>query len=210
MRRQERRRDTIVITLSGALKSAPGCLNKDGQLRLVGKSVSVIDTGIPAVIADQVITMYLSDNFVRDLSGMGLLRNLRAASLNNNCLRYLEDLQPLCRATRLEKLSCEGNIVAKMPYYRQHVICLCPSLTKLDDVVIDKGERAAAAAEQHRFVSFYDRLRENELRNAIIVHISKVMAYHIEYRKEILGKFRYNCIFCSCSASPVKYTFCLV
>jgi hypothetical protein len=180
-------------TLVGALRKFPTALGKDGHLNLVSKDISCISTTwarVPEQIAVAVTKLYLSSNFITSLACIDQFCNLKTASLMNNDIRYLEELQPLSRLPALEILSLEGNIVSKMPYYRDHVITLCKALKKLDDQAVTRTGRADTAARFHKIVAFYDKLRENELRNAVLIHISKVMDCHMELRREIVGRFR--------------------
>jgi hypothetical protein len=90
---------------------------------------------------EQVTKLYLSGNYISDLVGIEQLRGLRVLSLMNNSIRYLENLQPLGKLKCLETLSLDGNIVSRMPFYREHVISLCSMLQMLDSVKVTAPDR---------------------------------------------------------------------
>ena len=81
--------------------------------------------------------------------------------------------------------------MTKMPYYKEHVLILCPNLLSLDGIKITQIDRSRANVVFFKAKAFYDQLRLNELRNSALVHISKLLACHLELHEEVFGKFRY-------------------
>lgn len=186
----EAKRDRVLVTLSRALKQSPTPLSRDGEIHLAGKDISTIGTNIPLMKPEQVTKLYLSGNYISDLVGIEQLRGLRVLSLMNNSIRYLENLQPLGKLKCLETLSLDGNIVSRMPFYREHVISLCSMLQMLDSVKVTAPDRTRTKAIFHKIVAFYDKLKENELRNAVLAHTTKVVACHFQLKQAIFGRFR--------------------
>ncbi|KAJ1429343.1 hypothetical protein B484DRAFT_329008, partial [Ochromonadaceae sp. CCMP2298] len=116
----------------------------DGEkLSLVGVDLREIDQLNPR-LASSVKILYLSNNYLSTLTGVEQFPNLVAASFTNNFIRYLDELQPLSRLRRLQKTSFNGNVVTKMPYYREHVVTLCPELASLDGIKVTQEDRARA------------------------------------------------------------------
>ena len=121
-------------------KRNPTLFDKD-KLSLVGLNIHIIDA-IPTTLAASVKVLYLSDNSICRLAGLEQFANVVTISIKNNAIRYLDEIQPLSRMRRLTKLSMEGNPVTRLPYYREHIIVSCPSLTVLDDKAVSTDERA--------------------------------------------------------------------
>ena len=178
------------ILLSSALRKFPAALTKDGQLNLVNKDISKIGEDLPKQLIQSVTKLYLSGNYISSLYSIDIFKNLRVLSLKNNEIRYFEELQSLSLLSKLEVLSLEGNSVTKLPHYRVHVLTLCTVLTQLDGLAVTDSERSCNASRVHKIFAVYSKLRENELRNAVLVHISIMAACNIELRRVILGKFR--------------------
>jgi hypothetical protein len=177
-----------LVKLATALSRQPS--QCDGEkLGLVGLEIREIDL-IPTKISEGVQVLYLSENYISSLAGIDQFKHLATLSIMNNHIRYLDELQPLSRLAKLQKISLVGNLVVKMPYYREHVIVLCPCLTSLDGEQVTAVERASATSMFYKIRAFYDQLRLNELRNCVMVHISKLMTCQVELRKEVFGKFR--------------------
>lgn len=171
-------------------KRNPSLLDKD-KLSLVGLNIRIIDA-IPAALASSVRVLYLSDNSICNLTGLEQFSNTVTLSIKNNSIRYLDEIRSLSLLRRLTKLSMEGNPVTRLPYYREHVIVSCQSLTVLDDKAISADERATATKDFYRNTAYYDQLRINELRNCVISHIRNLTACHLEFQQYVFGKFRYD------------------
>lgn len=177
------------MSLSFHLCKAPSTLEGE-KLSLVGLDIYFIDI-MPAKIAKTLKILYLSNNYISNLENIEQFEQLTIGSLTNNFIRYLDYLQPLSRLQYLQKLSLTGNLVTKMPYYKEHVLILCPNLLSLDGIKITQIDRSRAKVVFFKAKAFYDQLRLNELRNSALVHISKLLACHLELHAEVFGKFRY-------------------
>lgn len=77
--------------------------------------------------------LFLSNNSVRSLNGLGLFSGVRCLSLSHNLVRRAEDLHPLASLTRLETISLEGNPVCGAANYRAHVVSLASPCLKTVD-----------------------------------------------------------------------------
>jgi len=174
--------------LSAILTRNPSFYDAD-KLSMVGVDLYHIDL-LPARISKAVKTLYLSNNYLDCLENVDQFENLLYCSLTNNFIRYLDELQPLSRIKSLLKISLSGNIVTKMPYYKEHMLSICTAITSLDGVKVTPVDRSKAKLVFFKARSFYDQLRLNEFRNHVLVHISKLIACHLEIRQEVLGKFR--------------------
>lgn len=169
-------------------KRNPSLFDKD-KLCLVGLNIHIIDA-VPAILAASVRVLYLSENSICRLVGVEQFSNTVTLSVKNNGIRYLDEIRPLSLLRRLNKLSMEGNPVTRLPYYREHVIVSCPSLTILDDKSVSSEERSSATREFYRNTAYYDQLRINELRNCVILHIRNLIACHLELQQNVFGRFR--------------------
>lgn len=178
--------------LSAGLRRNPSLF--DGKkLSLVGLDIHFIDI-LPSKIAESVKTIYLSNNYLVNLANMEQFSKVENASVMNNGIRYLDELQTLSRLKNLKSLSLQGNVVSKMPFYREHVVCMCPALTLLDDEKVTADYRERCQSKLLVISTFYDYLRVNELRNGVLVHICKLMECHVEIFDKFGkgGCFRYD------------------
>lgn len=165
---QSRKRHAEVL-MSVALRCHPTAL-EGGKLSLASNSITHIDS-IPSAVALKVRTLYLSSNSIASLEHLDQFAGLTTLSAAGNCLRYLQELRSLGALEHLEKLSLEGNVVASMPFYREHVLGLCPRLASLDNRAVLDAERSQARAEYRRVQDVLEQLRCNELRHAAMGHL---------------------------------------
>ena len=180
--------DRRFYSLSGALRSRQGSFDGD-RLSLVGADVKRIDL-LPERIALIVKSLYLSNNYIHSLDNIDQFQNLRVLSLSNNSVRYVDDLNSIAGLTRLERLSLSGNIVCKMPYYREHLIALCPNLKSIDGVNVSGMDHARAEVLHFKAKTLYEQLGVNEFRNCVLIHISKLLSCHVELSNGFLPKLR--------------------
>lgn len=103
------------------------------RLSAVEKLVSIIDPVSGRYLNAE--TFYASNNLITSLSGIGQFHKLRILSLTNNRINDIRQLADLSKLLHLETLSLEKNPVVYYPFYRLHVIRLCPSLRSLDTEV---------------------------------------------------------------------------
>lgn len=163
-------------------------------LRLVDQDIQLIDK-LPDELCELVENLYLSNNFLRSLENIEQFSRLAVLSLSNNLLRYLDDLQPLQHLTLLTRLSLLGNAVVHMPYYREHVTSLCPSLGSLDDKTVSADERARLPVAIAEAKSRYSQLQQLELQLCMLRHLAGLAACHSAMRKGVFRRCR-----CSLSA----------
>lgn len=98
---------------------------------------------LPAA-AGQVHTVYLSNNRLRNLQGIGQFAAAQKLSLACNRIAAFSALAPLQDLRALSELRMEDNPVARLPHYRAWLIALLPSLKVLDGVHVTPAETAQA------------------------------------------------------------------
>lgn len=177
------------IPMSLALGKNMNALFDGSKLSLVNCNITVIDK-IPAQIAVKVKTLYLSNNNLSSLSGIGQFANVVTLSAAHNLIRFLDDLSPLSNLIHLERLSLEGNTVVSMPYYREYLIAMCSRLQSVDGIKVTKDERDGAIIAAHKMASVFEQMRINELQNCILTHCKWLMRCHLEMKALILGRFQ--------------------
>ena len=130
------------------------------KLSAVEKSIVDIDALKPAV-QQKVVTLFLSGNLLKSLDGVEQFKNLKTLSAGNNYVATLEGLLALKNLDKLDTVNLQGNAVTQLPYYRSHVLHLCPRLTTLDGKEVTARERANLAttleAERAMLVELYVR-----------------------------------------------------
>ena len=167
-------------TLSAALKGNPSLF--DGRkLSLVGLDIHFIDM-LPSKISETMKTIYLSNNYIATLVNLDQFQRIETASIMNNNIRYLDEIQILSRLKGLKVLSLQGNVVTKMPFYREHVVTMCQALTLLDDEKVTPEYRQHCKDRFHDISTFYSNLRLNELRNSTLRHVDQLMECHCQLR----------------------------
>jgi hypothetical protein len=176
-------------TLLQCLLEVPNSLDGD-KLSLVGMRINSLSDPPPLNVAAKVKVLYLSNNDLDDLEGIGDFKNLKALSIANNSFHYLGSLRPLRCLTHLEKLSTEGNSINGMPYFREYILGLCPMLVSLDGSKISLEERASAKSNSRKIANVFHQLRSNELRLLVLDHLQKLTHVHSQFFS-MLGKFRY-------------------
>ncbi|KAI6178839.1 LRRcap domain-containing protein [Aphelenchoides besseyi] len=94
-------------------------------------------------------TLLLHNNQVQQLQkDIGQqLPNLKTLALTNNNLTELSDIEPLVKCRKLENLVLVGNPISNKPQYRSYVIYKLKSLRVLDFRRIKDAERRTARAE---------------------------------------------------------------
>jgi len=164
--------------------------SSDGsKLSLVNCNITSIDK-IPAHVSLKVRTLFLSNNNLTSLDGIGQFGNAVIVSAAHNLIRFLDDLSSLSALQHLEKVSLEGNVVVSMPYYREYIVAMCPRLQSLDGVKVTEGERESSISTAHKIASTFEHMRLNELQNCILHHFKGMLRCHVELRAMILGRFR--------------------
>lgn len=153
---------------------SPAFLNalKDRELDLRGNKIAVIEN--LAATQDQFDSIDLSDNEIKKVECMVVLKRLTQLLLNNNrvsriseglgkalpkletlvlannALSTLTELEPLAHVPTITSLSLVDNPVTKVKDYRAFVIALLPRLKVLDYKRVKQAEREAAEAAFRR------------------------------------------------------------
>ena len=132
------------VRLSAVLRDHPTCFDPNKlRIGVVDKRVSVVDEVPPAYKPTQ--RLYMSHNNVKQLAGLAQFRELRLLSAGDNPVDDIPQLDALARGCpHLEALSLELCPVAKLPFYRAHVVARLPRLKSLDGVVVSAHESAQA------------------------------------------------------------------
>ena len=147
---------------------SPAFLNalRDRELDLRGNKIAVIEN--LAATQDQFDSIDLSDNEIKKLECMAVLKRLTQLLLHNNRisriseglgkalpkldtlvltnnqLSTLTELEPLAHCPTITSLVLVDNAVTKVPDYRAFVIALLPRLKALDYKRVKLAERQAA------------------------------------------------------------------
>ncbi|CAN0028024.1 unnamed protein product [Choristocarpus tenellus] len=128
------------VSLGHVLRTTGGLLLKGGsKVSAVGKHITTLD-GVPPSVFPETVSLFLSNNSLASLHGLGSFQKLCVLGLADNLLRYVSDLEPLSSLPLLEALSLRGNPVRWMPNYRAHVVSLLPGLRELDGAEVGCGE----------------------------------------------------------------------
>ena len=132
------------VRLSAILRDNPTCFDP-GKMRIsvVDKRLSTIDQVPPAYRPAQ--RLYMSHNNVRHLTGLAQFAELRLLSAGDNPVDDIPQLDALARGCpHLEALSLELCPVARLPFYRAHVIARMPRLKSLDGIGVTSRESERA------------------------------------------------------------------
>ena len=132
------------VRLSAVLRDHPTCFDPNKlRISVVDKRLSLIDDVPPAYKSTQ--RLYMSHNNVKHLAGLAQFPTLRLLSAGDNPVDDIPQLDALARGCpHLEALSLELAPVAKLPFYRAHVLARLPRLKSLDGVVVTAHEAAQA------------------------------------------------------------------
>jgi hypothetical protein len=163
--------------------------SKPEILRLTDCDVTHIDI-IQCTLSKVFTSLFMSRNSITTLINIEQFENLCVLSVSHNFIRYLDDIQPLSRLHSLKKLSLSGNAVTHMPFYKVHVLVICPHLEQLDELKVDPADYKLAKQMHARAKVSYDQLQVNQLRNCLLTHLSELMACHSEMRRTVFGTFR--------------------
>jgi hypothetical protein len=179
MKRSKNRRTEM--TASSALKMSSGAI--DGfKLNLVGCSICIVDS-LALKLTSSLKIVYLSNNNIKRIEGIEQFQSCQSLSLANNLVRYLDELQPLQKLLRLEKLSLEGNPVTGMPYYKEYLLSLCTRLTVLDGARVSVEDRLLIRGRIRKISVVFEQMRINELRVYVLQHYAFLSVCHREMHK---------------------------
>eukprot|EP01064_Diplonema_japonicum_P032136 TRINITY_DN5979_c0_g1_i3.p1 TRINITY_DN5979_c0_g1~~TRINITY_DN5979_c0_g1_i3.p1 ORF type:complete len:1002 (+),score=195.98 TRINITY_DN5979_c0_g1_i3:39-3044(+) len=108
------------------------------KLSVVEKNIAVIDT--VRVHQQKTEVLFISGNLLDSLDGIQQFSNLRTLSAASNYLASFDSLKALSLLQGLEVLNLQNNPVTQLPYYRLHVLEMCPRLTTLDNKEVSKDK----------------------------------------------------------------------
>ncbi|KAJ8609690.1 hypothetical protein CTAYLR_009394 [Chrysophaeum taylorii] len=150
---------------------------KDKTVRVVGKFVTEISE-IPTTTSAS--TLLASNNSIASLGDIGQLGMLRTLSLANNCIEYLEDLDPLSLLPALECLSLDGNAVCWVPGYRSYALSVARGLRRLDGKPVEDSELRTAGAIVRRDLATYRELAAREDAERALSVFSRLGPVHLD------------------------------
>ena len=159
------------------------------KLNLVGYNITTIDK-LPESMAAKVKNLYLSTNCLRSLSGLEQFTNITTLSLASNSLKSLDDIAQIYHLTQLEKVSFDQNEVVHMPYYREFIIGIRPSIKVIDGVKISQSEKMAAKSKFVSIISTLENLRLMHLQSLVLTHAHGLIRCHCELSEVVNGRFR--------------------
>lgn len=175
--------------LSEALQRREGTFDGE-RVSSVGAQIDLIGV-VPPSIASKAKKLFLSNNNIRSLQNIQQFSNLETLSLTHNDLKYLEELYHLKELTRLRKLALEGNLVTKVPFYRDFVLGHCAHLQELDGKSISQEDRMRSTLNFRRACLFISRAITNAVRNSLLGQIVTVRLAHSEMLSSVFGRFKY-------------------
>ena len=173
--------------MSAVLRDHPTCFDPNKlRIGVVDKRVSVVDEVPPAYKPTQ--RLYMSHNNVKQLAGLAQFRELRLLSAGDNPVDDIPQLDALARGCpHLEALSLELCPVAKLPFYRAHVVARLPRLKSLDGVVVSAHESAQAPRLVRKDVGHLEMLM-----NAAVTADKLRRAYRLAKVHEELARVMYS------------------
>lgn len=145
---------------------------------------------LPLVITSNIVTLYLSNNYLKDLENIEVFSSLRNLSVANNCIKYYHEVKSLRSLQLLEKLCLDGNPICFLPFYREIIIDMCPQLHVLDDRKVSIAERKLSTILRKKFVTMLEVMNLNELHIAVISHIYFLRKCHLQMMM-MFPRFRY-------------------
>jgi len=166
----------------------------NSKISAVGQMITCIgDMSGSSRYCSKVKKLFLSNNGITNLEGIGQFRNLESLSLANNLIKFMSDVsfQELQSLNKLEFLIMEGNRVCYTPMYREKIIHLLPSLQKLDQNFITREERSQSLSSLRR----EEILNQTALKNTKDIiwreHMKGLISCHSEMLHSVYGGFRY-------------------
>ncbi|CAL6073710.1 U2_small nuclear ribonucleoprotein A' [Hexamita inflata] len=144
-------------SLSQVIQNQPN-LYQNGQLRVIDKRITEIDEVPRRCI--QATVIFISNNSLRDISGLIQFQCLQTLSLAHNQINSLQQIENLTLLPSMRTLRLDGNPVFYFPTYRQFTIQTLNFLTSLDGMQIQPKEKQHSKhvfdLERTRFMQLID------------------------------------------------------
>ena len=99
-------------------------------LRVTSKGITTIDI-VPLEFTG-ISSLFISSNCISKLKNISQFPRLLRLMVESNEIATLEDLKPLAKLPVLEDLRLGGNPVCRLPFWKYHVLRLCPNLKWLN------------------------------------------------------------------------------
>lgn len=178
-------------SLFGAWRKKPNSVDSSGnKLSLVNCNINNIDT-VPEVLAKKINVLFLSNNYISNLSNIKQFENLHTLSIANNCIHYIHQLDGLKQCSNLLHLTINDNKVTKMPFFREYLFHCCPKLTLLNGIKVHHSyDNANINSIINSFKYQINQLCLNELRVCILSHWNKLLRCHMELISVVVGGWR--------------------
>ena len=178
--KEEETRLSSLDPLSKVLKINPTTF-KSNRLSAVNRQVSTIDKLPDKCKTTQVLL--LSNNYIKDLTGLQQFKQLKTLSLSNNAIISFEALKTASRAcTLLESANFEGNRICKYPFYRSHLVSLFPALNVLDNCPVSDKERKLAKRDVLVTTEHLSEIVQNYCLISFLKHVVDLLKIHVGIR----------------------------
>eukprot|EP01065_Artemidia_motanka_P003578 TRINITY_DN1170_c3_g1_i1.p1 TRINITY_DN1170_c3_g1~~TRINITY_DN1170_c3_g1_i1.p1 ORF type:complete len:1318 (+),score=467.48 TRINITY_DN1170_c3_g1_i1:58-3954(+) len=135
--------------------------------------------------ARQAETVFVSGNALRDLNGAQQFGSARAFSAAGNFLTSFDSVAALSRLPLLRTLSLQNNPVTQLPYYRAHMLAICPGLRVLDGAEVTAEERRGAGSVLAAEAEALAQLYAGHLLLTRLSHVHRHSSMLLEFRAAI-------------------------
>jgi hypothetical protein len=153
-------------------------------------SLATLSSTLPQSLCATVSSVFLSNNLLATTAGIDVFSSVQILSISNNRLMYWDALNGLQSLPKLRRLSLLGNLVTKLPFYREIVLSLCSQLESLDGSSVSDLERVQSKLRFRQFQQLFSRATDNFARNTIAVHMLNKLYCHQEMNRKIFCRMR--------------------
>ncbi|KAL3673742.1 hypothetical protein V7S43_001438 [Phytophthora oleae] len=164
-------------TLVDAFKQYGMRLCDGARLNAVGKGIRMLGS-VPSTISESVTALYLSQNNLRSLEGIGQFKLVRLLSVGGNLLASDKELTRLNELAHLRNLNLMGNPLCDQPNYRLRMIAMLNTLQVLDNSDITKKERDAAPHIAAQDGALRTMVAQNHFDIQKLQRIAQLMSLH--------------------------------
>ena len=171
--------------LSKVLSTSPTSF-KSNRISAVNRQVYKIDK-LPQKCKTTLVLL-LSNNYIKDLSGLQQFENLKTLSLSNNAILSFRSLETVSKACQsLENVNLEGNQICKYPFYRSHIISCFPKLHVLDNCPVSDKERKVAKRDVLVTAEQLSEIVQNYCLICFLRHVVDLLNIHVGIRSKLGG-----------------------
>jgi hypothetical protein len=168
------------ISLNQAIK-----LNKYKEIKdkLMAVEKNIVTLDVVDKKFKNIHTLLLSNNRISNLRHIGQFPYLSVLSMAFNQINSINSLEPLHTCTKLTNINLSHNQVSEMPYYRLHLIFLCPSLKTIDNVDITSDERAMVMTVMNKESEVLKIMFNNDIAIRRLEIVELRLQVHLELMK---------------------------